>query len=358
MRQTFKHMLRSGEGKESNVSMMLFALVEVVMIIVGIVLANSLEEKKEMREVTERATVLFQEVLRDLETDAWQALNVNRVNVVNNQLSDVLYNPESTDYDRMAIAFQVYYALRFPLSLRVTTNGYETLGKLRERMSPEMRGWYEALDKLMARQPQIEEFNQLYWNVVEENNRHNITTYPWWNRSTYASRPEPDFFDFLSSHECLAQMHFVVDASAHLSGETERWRAKAIEVYHLIKNGLQDTTATPHWMDADLDYNDFIGGLCGTYELVDKTQPMSSGRQVVKIFFEDGSVRAEYQGESPANLKLSVSGDGQFSHAGPPVENYLFTDSTLKVIKWTIQKDWMYRKVEAPTLPSQGIDSE
>ena len=61
--------LTQPENSGNNLSMMLFALVEVVMIVVGIVMANQLEEQKEIREVTERAEVLFEEVLRDLEAD-------------------------------------------------------------------------------------------------------------------------------------------------------------------------------------------------------------------------------------------------------------------------------------------------
>ena len=38
-------------------AMVAFALVEVVMIVVGIVMANQLEEQKELREVTESAEV-------------------------------------------------------------------------------------------------------------------------------------------------------------------------------------------------------------------------------------------------------------------------------------------------------------
>ena len=72
MKQLFRQ-LAQPENSGNNLSVMLFALVEVVMIVVGIVMANNLEEQKEIREVTERAEVLFEEVLRDLEADCWAA---------------------------------------------------------------------------------------------------------------------------------------------------------------------------------------------------------------------------------------------------------------------------------------------
>jgi len=85
--------LTQPENSGNNLSMMLFALVEVVMIVVGIVMANQLEEQKEIREITERAEVLFEEVLRDLEADCWAAFRPLFVNRSNNRLSDVLYQP-------------------------------------------------------------------------------------------------------------------------------------------------------------------------------------------------------------------------------------------------------------------------
>ena len=78
--------LTQPENSGNNLSMMLFALVEVVMIVVGIVMANQLEEQKEIREVTERAEVLFEEVLRDLEADCWAAFRPLFVNRSNNCL--------------------------------------------------------------------------------------------------------------------------------------------------------------------------------------------------------------------------------------------------------------------------------
>ena len=53
--------------------MMAFALVEVVMIVVGIVMANQLEEQKALREITESAEVLFEEVMSNLEAEVLSA---------------------------------------------------------------------------------------------------------------------------------------------------------------------------------------------------------------------------------------------------------------------------------------------
>ena len=50
-------MARPSAGQPNSMAMMAFALVEVVKIVVGIVMANQLEEQKELREVTESAEV-------------------------------------------------------------------------------------------------------------------------------------------------------------------------------------------------------------------------------------------------------------------------------------------------------------
>ena len=47
MKQLFRQLMKTDEPG-NNLSVMLFALVEVVMIVVGIVMANNLEEQKEI----------------------------------------------------------------------------------------------------------------------------------------------------------------------------------------------------------------------------------------------------------------------------------------------------------------------
>ena len=49
--------------------MTVFALVEVVMIVLGIVMATHFEEQKELADVKASALVLFNEVLDDLDID-------------------------------------------------------------------------------------------------------------------------------------------------------------------------------------------------------------------------------------------------------------------------------------------------
>ena len=90
MKQLFRQLMKAEPG--NNLSLMLFALVEVVMIVVGIVMANNLEEQKEIGEVTERARCCSKKCFETL-TDCWAAYRPLMTNRENNRLSDVLYNP-------------------------------------------------------------------------------------------------------------------------------------------------------------------------------------------------------------------------------------------------------------------------
>ena len=177
--------LTQPEKSGNNLSMMLFALVEVVMIVVGIVMANQLEEQKEIREVTERAEVLFEEVLRDLEADCWAAFRPLFVNRSNNRLSDVLFNPDRTLAEVQANAFSIYYMLRFESALHIDTQGYEALEKIHERLPEHLLKAYEQLDRLMDQNATIQEHNRRYQDVVYANMEHNIQNHPWWNKGTY-----------------------------------------------------------------------------------------------------------------------------------------------------------------------------
>ena len=124
MQQLFRQMTRPSEGQLNSMAMMAFALVEVVMIVLGIVMANQLEEQKELREVTESAEVLFEEVMSNLEAEVLSANAVIQKNRTNNRVSDVVYNPESTPQEAFQNAMGVYFMVRFYDQLELNSRGY------------------------------------------------------------------------------------------------------------------------------------------------------------------------------------------------------------------------------------------
>ena len=335
--------LTQPEKSGNNLSMMLFALVEVVMIVVGIVMANQLEEQKEIREVTERAEVLFEEVLRDLEADCWAAFSPLFVNRSNNRLSDVLFNPDRTLAEVQANAFSIYYMLRFESALHIDTQGYEALEKIHERLPEHLLKAYEQLDRLMDQNATIQEHNRRYQDVVYANMEHNIQNHPWWNKGTYSGVPDAEALAWMMGEECKAQTHLVVNSSAHLAGAAERFRTSAIQVYDEIKDILGDTTASPGYMSTHFYPTERTRRMLGTYVLQDSLHFGAAPYKNLSMEIIDDHLTAVYgNGDT---LRLNRSGMADYSFPGPPLEDYMELDGKLVVGKWTIQKDWTYERV-------------
>lgn len=342
MQHMFRQLTKS-ENPGNNLSMMLFALVEVVMIVVGIVMANQLEEQKEMREVTNRAEVLFEEVLRDLEADCWAALRPLFANRSNNWLSDVLYNPDRTMGEVQANAFGIYYMLRFESALHIDTQGYEALEKIHERLPEHLLEAYEHLDRLMDQNAIIQEHNRRYQDVVYANMEHNIHNHPWWNQGTYSGVPDMDALMWMMGEECKAQTHLVVNSSAHLAGAAERFRTSAISVYDEIKELLGDTTASPGYMSTNFASSDRTQRMLGNFVLQDSLVYGSASHKHLSMEIIDSHLTAVYgNGDT---LRLNRSGMAEYSYPGPPLEDYMEVDGKMVVGKWTIQKDWTYERV-------------
>ena len=342
MKQLFRQ-LAQPENSGNNLSVMLFALVEVVMIVVGIVMANNLEEQKEIREVTERAEVLFEEVLRDLEADCWSAYRPLMTNRQNNRLSDVLYNPDRTLAEVQANAYGIYYMLRFEGALHIDTQGYEALEKIHERLPEHLLEAYEHLDRLMDQNAIIQEHNRRYQEVVYANMEHNVHNHPWWNQGTYSGVPDMDALMWMMGEECKAQTHLIVNSSAHLAGAAERFRTSAIQVYDEIKELLGDTTASPGYMSTKFFPTERSQNLLGTFVLKDSLVFGSAPRKHLTMAVIDDHLTAIYgNGDT---LRLNPSGPAEYSHPGPPLEDYMERDGNLVVGKWTIQKDWTYERV-------------
>lgn len=342
MKQLFRQLTKT-EEPGNNLSVMLFALVEVVMIVVGIVMANKLEEQKEMREVTERAEVLFEEVLRDLEADCWAAYRPLMTNRQNNRLSDVLYNPDRTLAEVQANAYGIYYMLRFEGALHIDTQGYEALEKIHERLPEHLLMAYEHLDRLMDQNTIIQEHNRRYQEVVYANMEHNVHSHPWWNQGTYSGVPNMDALMWMMGEECKAQTHLIVNSSAHLAGAVERFRTSAIQVYEEIKELLGDTTASPGYMSTKFFPSERSLNLLGTWVLKDSLVFGSAPYKHLSMEVIDDHLMAIYgNGDT---LRLNPSGLAEYSHPGPPLEDYMERDGNLVVGKWTIQKDWTYKRV-------------
>ncbi len=342
MKQLFRQLMKA-EEPGNNLSLMLFALVEVVMIVVGIVMANNLEEQKEIREVTERAEVLFEEVLRDLEADCWAAYRPLMTNRENNRLSDVLYNPDRTLAEVQANAFGIYYMLRFEGALHIDTQGYEALEKIHERLPEHLLEAYEHLDRLMDQNAIIQEHNRRYQEVVYANMEHNVHNHPWWNQGTYSGVPNMDALMWMMGEECKAQTHLVVNSSAHLAGAAERFRTSAIEVYKEIKNILGDTTASPGYMSTHFYPTERTQRMLGRFVLQDSLHFGAAQYKNLSMEIIDDHLTAVYgNGDT---LRLNRSGVAEYSHPGPPLEDYMEVDGKLVVGKWTIQKDWTYERV-------------
>ena len=335
--------LTQPENSGNNLSIILFAVVEVVMIVVGIVMANQLQEQKEIREVTERAEVLFEEVLRDLEADCWAAFGPLMANRRNNRLSDVIYKPGRTLAEVQANAMDIYFMLRFEHALHIDTQGYEALEKMHERLPGGLLEAYEQLDRLMDQNATIQEHNRRYRDMVYANMEYNTHNLPWWNNGTYAGVPDMDAVMWMMGEECKAQTHLVVNSSAHLAGAAERFRTSAIEVYKEIKNILGDTTASPGYMSTHFYPTERTQRMLGRFVLQDSLHFGAAQYKNLSMEIIDDHLTAVYgNGDT---LRLNRSGVAEYSHPGPPLEDYMEVDGKLVVGKWTIQKDWTYERV-------------
>ena len=335
--------LTQPENSGNNLSIILFAVVEVVMIVVGIVMANQLQEQKEIREVTERAEVLFEEVLRDLEADCWAAFGPLMANRRNNRLSDVIYNPGRTLAEVQANAMDIYFMLRFEHALHIDTQGYEALEKMHERLPEHLLEAYEQLDRLMDQNATIQEHNRRYRDMVYANMEYNTHNLPWWNNGTYAGVPDMDAVMWMMGEECKAQTHLVVNSSAHLAGAAERFRTSAIQVYKEIKNILGDTTASPGYMSTHFYPTERTQRMLGRFVLQDSLHFGAAQYKNLSMEIIDDHLTAVYgNGDT---LRLNRSGMAEYSHPGPPLEDYMEWDGKLVVGKWTIQKDWTYERV-------------
>ncbi len=235
----YQQLTRASGAQNNTVTMMLFALVEVVMIVVGIVMANRLEQQKELNNVMDDAKVLLLEVLDDLDRDIATSATVIRHHATASELADIVFQTP-VDVSALAAAkLEIYRTIRFYSTFTTHNKGYLGLETIHEDLPTEWIGLYESLGVVMERTVVIEEYNKRYREVIYDNIDHNIQHHAWWNFDTHHRRQGKDFVAWSATHEAQAQVHRALNYIGNLAHAAIQYRLAAIDMYRDIHTALE-----------------------------------------------------------------------------------------------------------------------
>lgn len=322
--------------------MTVFAVVEVIMIILGIVLAAHFEEQKELREIKESAEVLFKDVLLDLEMDIVAAERIANKTVRDNLTCDALMNPAATQEDFERIGLRMQYLLGYYANFNVHNKAYTGLKEIHEKLPEEWHAAYKELELFMDQAINIDIYNKRFQKTIYDIFDSHTLNFPWYVRDNYLNQTSPDFIEWIQSDLCKAQTMLVLNDIGNLNYETMAYRFDAIELHELIKTtiGVQsDEPLHQHVLHPDPE---MLAGYAGTYTWEDGATIPEEKETELTIEVSGEHLLIKYLGGD--SLLLNNCAKHVYQGNNGRADLFYFNDNELRLVKFGIEKDWIYRR--------------
>lgn len=322
--------------------MTVFALVEVVMIILGIVLANHFEKQKELEDIKEDALVLFKGVLNDLEIDIVASERIAQRNVSHNKTSDILMDPNSDDEDNQLNSQNLQMLLGYYSNFIIHNKAFLGLRQIHEDLPEEWAEVYKELELFMDNAINIDIYNKRYQKTIYATFDQHVATYPWYVRDNYVNRMSLEFVEWSKSDLCKSQTMLVLNDIGNLNYEVMNFRFEAIRLHDLIVSTLGLEVKEPKHKHVLHPEPGLLKAYTGTYRLSDPTIDASEKAQTWVIFDENDLLYAKRQKGDTLLLKNCAKAIYQL--ADGRADLFHFDDDELRIVKFGIEKDWIFRK--------------
>lgn len=355
----YQQLTRASGAQNNTVTMMLFALVEVVMIVVGIVMANRLEQQKELNDVMEDAKVLLLEVLDDLDRDIATSATVIRHHATASELADIVFQ---TPVDVSALAgakLEIYRTIRFYSTFRTHNKGYRGLEAIHEDLPQEWIDLYESLGVVMEWTLEIEEYNKRYREVIYDNIDHNIQHHAWWNFDTHHKQQGEDFVAWSATHEAQAQVHRALNYIGNLAHAAIQYRLAAVDMYQDIHTALKADFPIPaHHNERPYTLSN-IENIAGEYTRIKTPDDLDHFPDRLELTLQDSSLMCTSFGPGSRSTARNLLVLGQPSDMSTPTMTsdvlffsgdkgrqplFKWRNDTLDVIHFSIERDSHYVK--------------
>jgi len=322
--------------------MTLFALVEVVMIIVGIVLANHFEKQKELADIREDALVLFLAVLDDLELDILNSERIILRNVRHNITSDVLMDPHSSAEDLELNLPYLDNLLSYYSNYNIHKRGFQGLRKIHEDLPEEWVEIYEELDLFMDQAINIDIYNERFQKTIYATIDHHVENYPWYIHDTYNQQMSREFIEWTSSNTCKAQTMAILNDMGNLSYVAMMYRLKAVRLHEAIIKALGIENHEAKHLHKVQPAPGTLSQCSGTYKLLNQGLQSTNTMDDWLVFEENNQLLAMHPGGDTLMLEYCASDTYHATNGGEDL--MYFTNNELRLVRFGITRDLVFTK--------------
>ncbi len=242
--------------KENKVSKyMLYAIGEILLVVIGILIALTLNNQNEQRKKELKVEAIFEDILLELSSDVDKTTNLMRFYMKKDSTIYVVLNDSLTfeDYENNKIP-NLFNLTTFYNTVILTQNAYNNLIQDLDAIPLQYKSVLKDLSLLYnGNKKTVEDFNYEMSSFVRDNIEIRVRNYPW-----YVSRNSTDrrsFIEFLLNdfrYRNEVGLFYNLGIQNHLK-HTISYRRKAIECYQKIATLLNKPTILDSFrFDSDL----------------------------------------------------------------------------------------------------------
>ncbi|MGY8917311.1 MAG: hypothetical protein ACKVJ6_03480 [Flavobacteriales bacterium] len=225
---------------------LLFAMVEVLLIILGITAAIQFDNMNELSKTENDIEAVLTEIKLDLSNDIKNSELIYLNYLRTNKITDVIYNPETSKEEISNMTVLLDNELRFYKNFPIRTDGYEAIKKLFSEAPEKYKNSIKDINTFYKRKITLDIYNERCRNTIYEYQDYLINNQPWFNLDSHNEVVSSDQIDYyFHNPKVKAQMGLVADDVAELYIQTLQYRTAAIDLYSSIHNSLGDTSSIP-----------------------------------------------------------------------------------------------------------------
>lgn len=245
-----------------------FAILEVVLIVVGIFLAIQLDNANNKSKAKIDVEVLLKEIMKNLSVDIQQSNRIFDRYISHNKISNIIFDDSTTTEDIIPISANISSLLGYYINFDVHKKGFEGLKKVYEDLPEKYISIYDKLDRFYDRSIIIDVYNKRYQKTIYDNFDYLVNNYDWYNIDYYNSTIGPEQIEYFTSSKCKSQTHLVLNDIANEYFMASIYRKEAIDLYQEIHALLGEKSAIPEDVNYNIKDLKKINQLIGRYHLV------------------------------------------------------------------------------------------
>ena len=268
----FKKKLDSDSKPESKSptkrTIFLLAISELVMVVLGILLALYIDRWNEKQQIEEKFTAALKIIQEELSTDIKQTdlgfksyiyRDSLRSNIMGNKLIRQDYKDGVSEYDKI-----IYYYWE----LNIHSDGFEILSKFDEEIPEQYEELFYKLKRFYSQKVNIDEFNKNFKKVVWENVNYMFNR-PWYPVDQFNGIVSEDQIDFyLHNPYYKSLIQNTMNSTVNTYCASSKFRLEGIDVYKELKVATGDTSKLPEHITYTLSDSSKLQQFTGKYKQI------------------------------------------------------------------------------------------